>query len=50
MRVANFLTVLIALAAPAVLLGQAKGRNSARTAESRLIVMPAGDLKWADPD
>jgi len=28
MRVRNFLTLLIALAAPAVLLGQAKGKSS----------------------
>src|SRR6267378_3369366 len=42
MRLRNFLTLLIALAAPAVLLGQAKG--------SRLAVMSAGDLKWADLD
>ncbi len=50
MRVRNFLTFLIALASPAVLLGQAKGKSSARTAESRLVVTPAGDLKWADLD
>jgi len=50
MRVGNFLTFLIVLASPAVLLGQAKGKRSARTAESRLVVMPAGDLKWADLD
>ena len=50
MRVGNFLTLLIALASPAVLLGQAKGKSSAKTAASRLVVMPAGDLKWADLD
>jgi anti-sigma factor ChrR (cupin superfamily) len=50
MRVGNFLTLLIALAAPAVLLGQATGKRSARTAESRLVVMPAADLKWSDLD
>ena len=50
MRVGNFLTVLIVLALPAVLLGQAKGKRSARTADSRLVVMPAADLKWTDLD
>ena len=50
MRVGNFLTVLIVLALPAVLLGQAKGKRSARTAESRLVIMPAADLKWTDLD
>src|SRR5258708_27242159 len=50
MRMGNFLTLLIALASPAVLLGQAKGKSSARTAASRLVVMPAGDLKWSDLD
>ena len=50
MRVRNFLTFLIALASPAVLLGQAQGKRSAKTAESRLVVMPAGDLKWVDLD
>ena len=50
MRVGNFLTVLIVLALPAVLLGQAKGKRSARTAESRLVSMPAADLKWTDLD
>ena len=50
MRMGNFLTLLIAFALPAVLLGQAKGKSSAKTAASRLAVMPAGDLKWADLD
>ena len=50
MRVGNFLTVLIVLALPAVLLGQAKGKRSARTADSRLVIMPAADLKWTDLD
>src|SRR6267143_1412984 len=43
MRLRNFLTLLIALAALAVLLGQAKDK-------SRLVVMPTGDLKWTDLD
>ena len=50
MRVGNFLTFLIALASPAVLLGQAKGKSAAKTAASRLVVMPPGDLKWSDLD
>ena len=50
MRVGNFLTFLIALASPAVVLGQATGKSSARTAESRLVIMPAADLKWTDLD
>jgi hypothetical protein len=48
------LTCVIALAAPAVLLGQgqgqAKGKRAARSAASRLVVMPAADLKWTDLD
>ena len=50
MRVGLFLTCVITLAAPAVLLGQGKGKSAARTAASRLVVMPAADLKWTDLD
>ena len=50
MRVGNFLTLLIALAAPAVLLGQGKGKRSAKTAADRLVVMPAANLTWTDLD
>jgi quercetin dioxygenase-like cupin family protein len=50
MRVGNFLTFLIALASPVLLLGQAKGKSSARTAASRLVIMQAADLKWTDLD
>src|SRR6266576_4188396 len=50
MRVGNFLTLLIALASPAVLLGQAKGTSAAGTATSRLFLMPADDMKWTDLD
>jgi anti-sigma factor ChrR (cupin superfamily) len=40
----------IVFAAPAVLLAQAKATRSAPTAESRLVVTPAADLKWTDLD
>ena len=50
MRVGFCVTCVIALAAPAVLLGQASGKGAARSAESRLVVVPADDLKWTDLD
>ena len=54
MRARNFLTCVITLAAPAILLGQGaqkpKAHGAARSAASRLVVMPAGDLKWTDLD
>jgi hypothetical protein len=46
----NVLTLLVVLAAPAGLLGQATGKRAAGTAESRLVIMPAADLKWSDLD
>jgi Domain of unknown function (DUF4437) len=49
MRVGLCLGLVVALAAPALLPGQATGR-AARNDASRLVVMPAADLKWADLD
>jgi len=43
--------LVVALAAPAVLLGQAKeGKRTARKDESRLVIVPPADLKWTDLD
>src|SRR5438552_18375482 len=50
MRVGLCLGLVVALAAPAVLLGQAKGKRTARKDESRLVIMPPADLKWTDLD
>jgi quercetin dioxygenase-like cupin family protein len=54
MRARNFLTLVATLALPALLLGQgggqAKANTSAKTAASRLLIMPAGDMKWTDLD
>lgn len=50
MRMGLCMPFVMALAAPALLLGQAKGKSSARPAASRLVVMPAADLKWTDLD
>jgi len=54
MRSKNFLTFVITLALPAVLLGQGarqtKASTSAKAAESRLFIMPADDMKWTDLD
>jgi anti-sigma factor ChrR (cupin superfamily) len=49
MKIARFL-FLIAFASPAVLFGQAKGKASAKSAASRLVVKPAADLQWMDLD
>lgn len=45
MRAGSFLALVITLVAPAVLLGQRPGN-----AASRLLVIPAGDVKWTDLD
>ena len=54
MRARNFLTFVITLALPSVLLGQGAGQTkastSAKNAESRLFIMPADDVKWTDLD
>ncbi len=54
MRARNFLTFVITLALPSVLPGQGAGQTkastSAKTAESRLFIMPADDVKWTDLD
>src|SRR2546423_7251699 len=52
MRTRNFLAVMITLVLPALLPGQAarpaKANTSAKTAASRLLVMPTDDVKWTD--
>jgi anti-sigma factor ChrR (cupin superfamily) len=50
MKAGFCLTLVVALAAPAVLLGQARGKSAVRSAASRLVVMPAAELKWTDLD
>ncbi len=52
MRARNFLTFAITFALPAPVLaqgpGEAKAKTGPKTAASRLVVMPANDLKWTD--
>lgn len=52
MRARNFLTFAIMLGLPALLpgqeAGQPKANTSAKTAESRLLVVPTDDVKWTD--
>ena len=54
MRARNFLTFAITFALPAAVLaqgpGEAKAKTGPKTAASRLVVMPANDLKWTDLD
>jgi quercetin dioxygenase-like cupin family protein len=54
MRARNFLTLVITLVSPALLLGQGAGptkaSTSAKVAASRLFIMPADDMKWTDLD
>ncbi|HEX6629211.1 MAG TPA: DUF4437 domain-containing protein [Gemmatimonadaceae bacterium] len=54
MKARHLLTCLITLVLPAVLLGQGsaqtKANASAKNAGSRLLVMPAEDMKWTDLD
>ena len=50
MRVGLYLPFAIGFAAPVLLLGQGKTKRSAPPPESRLVVMPAADLKWTDLD
>jgi quercetin dioxygenase-like cupin family protein len=52
MRARSFLTFLMAFPLPAVIsaqgAGAAKAKRAEQTAESRLFIMPSGDVKWAD--
>ena len=54
MRAKIFFTFVIMLAFPVVLLGQGAGQTktnaSAKTAASRLFVVPADEMKWTDLD
>jgi anti-sigma factor ChrR (cupin superfamily) len=44
------LTLGILLAVPATVLAQGPGAGKGKGAESRLVVMPAAEMKWADLD
>jgi anti-sigma factor ChrR (cupin superfamily) len=48
------LTLVITFSLPMAVLAQASGKTTAKPApkpaESRLVVMPAGDMKWTDLD
>jgi len=52
MRAKNILTVVVTLAVPVAALAQESGKRNAKRvpkpAESRLVVMPAGDMQWTD--
>ncbi len=52
MRARNFLTFAITFALPAAVIaqggGEANAKTGPKTAASRLVVMPANDLKWTD--
>jgi len=54
MRFRNVLAVAVSFAMAAVVLaqsgGEMKAKSASKGAASRLVVMPAGDLKWADLD
>ena len=54
MRTRRILTLVMTLALPATVLAQSAGQATAKPApkqtESRLVVMPAGDMKWTDLD
>lgn len=54
MKARNLLTSLITLFFPALLLGQEAGQGKANaspnTAASRLLVVPADDMRWTDLD
>ena len=54
MTARNVLTLVITFALPVAALAQAAGKTNAKSdpnpAESRLVVMPAADMKWADLD
>jgi anti-sigma factor ChrR (cupin superfamily) len=49
MNTKHVLTLVIAFAVPVATLAQGSGKATApKAAESRLVVMPAGDIKWTD--
>ena len=52
MKVRNVLMLVMTFALPAAVLAQGTGtttaKPAAKPAESRLVVMPASDMKWAD--
>jgi len=54
MRARNFLTFAMTFALPVAVLaqgpGEAKAKTGPKTAASRLVVMPASNLKWTDLD
>jgi hypothetical protein len=54
MKARTALTLLTTFALPVALLAQGSAKTSAKPAaqpaESRLVVMPAGDMKWTDLD
>ena len=54
MRARNVLAFAITFALAAAVLaqgsGEAEAKNAPKGAASRLVVMPAADLKWADLD
>jgi hypothetical protein len=54
MRARNVVTLVVTFALPVAVLAQAPGgtvtKRAAASAQSRLLVMPASDLKWTDLD
>src|SRR4026208_1589057 len=54
MKTGHVLTLVMTLALPGAVLaqgtGQAATKPAPKPAESRLVVMPAGDMKWTDLD
>ena len=54
MRARNVVALVVTLALPVAVLAQTPGatatKQPATSAQSRLVVMPAGDMKWTDLD
>jgi anti-sigma factor ChrR (cupin superfamily) len=54
MRLRSVVTLVVTFALPMALLAQATSstdaKQAATSAQSRLVVMPAGDMKWTDLD
>jgi anti-sigma factor ChrR (cupin superfamily) len=54
MRARNIVTLVVTFALPVAVLAQAPGgtetKRAATSAQSRLVVMPAGNMKWTDLD
>src|SRR4030095_1086752 len=52
MRATNVLTIAMTVVLPLAVLAQGSGKTNtkspSKSAESRLVVMPAGDMKWTD--